>query len=108
MESREKNYENIPTMEDREELLSNTEVEDSLMGDEEKGQWHRNNHLSSHEARRKRDTRNSHRWIMSTILQVLIVALLALILYRQQESKQPVSETPQVGSSFTGKGPTSE
>lgn len=95
-------------MEDREELLSSTEVEDSLMGDEEKGQWHTDNRRAPHDTRRKRDAVKSHRWLISTILQVIIIAMLGLILSRQVEETQAPSGTPQVGGDFNGKGPTSK
>ncbi|KAK9781501.1 hypothetical protein SCAR479_01372 [Seiridium cardinale] len=107
MEPIEKTYESVSTMEDREELLSSTEVEDSLMGDEEKQQWRTSpRHFLSNDSQRKRDARKSHRWLISTILQIIIIALLALILFRQQQATQPLSETPQVGADFNGKGPT--
>lgn len=107
MESKEREYESMSTMEDREELLSSTEVEDSLMGDEEKGQWRSRSHSSPQEIRRKRDAVKSHRWIIGTILQLVIVAMLGLLLFRQQEVKETPPETPQVGGDFNGKGPTS-
>lgn len=106
MEPRDKTYETVSTMEDREELLSSTEVEDSLMGDEEKQQWRRTASSLGHDVRRKRDAVRSKRWLLGTILQVIIIALLTLILYRQQQNSRPPSETPQVGGDFKGKGPT--
>ncbi|CAJ2501379.1 Uu.00g042320.m01.CDS01 [Anthostomella pinea] len=96
-----KTYEPVPTMEDREELLSSTEVDDSLMGDEEKQQWR----TSPQESRRKRDTLRSNRWLISAVLQCVIVALLVLILVRQDYSRKKPSETPQVGSVVNGNGP---
>ncbi|ETS74181.1 hypothetical protein PFICI_14047 [Pestalotiopsis fici W106-1] len=109
MEPRDKTYETVSTMEDREELLSNTEVEDSLMGDEEKQQWRNtssSHKLLGHDLRRKRDAMRSNRWLIGTLLQVIIIALLTLILYRQQQNVRPPSETPQVGGDVKGKGPT--
>ncbi|KAF3019802.1 hypothetical protein E8E14_012459 [Neopestalotiopsis sp. 37M] len=106
MEPRDKTYETVSTMEDREELLSSTEVEDSLMGDEEKQQWRRTASSLGHDVRRKRDAVRSKRWLLGTILQVIIIALLTLILYRQQQNSRPPSETPQVGGDFKGKEPT--
>ncbi|KAH6647158.1 hypothetical protein BKA67DRAFT_427767 [Truncatella angustata] len=101
MEPRGKPYESIPSVEDQEELLSTTEVEESLMGDEEKQQWR----TSPQEMRRNRDTLRTHRWLISTVLQVIIMALLALILFRQQDTRRLPSEAPQVGSVVNGNSP---
>ncbi|KAI1855389.1 hypothetical protein JX266_000254 [Neoarthrinium moseri] len=94
-------------MDGREELRSSTEVE-SLMGDEEKQQWRRHpSSLSPHFRKfSERGTpTSSHRWIISTVLQVVIIGLVGLLLLREQP-QTPTGEAPQVGGDFNGKGPT--
>lgn len=100
-----------PTEEDREELLSSTDVEeDPFMGDsaDAEKQWRDHRWL-----RRDGDSscRKSNRpWIISTVLQIIIIIMLAVLLLREKilPENAMVEETPQVAGVFTGHGPTCE
>jgi hypothetical protein len=104
-------YETVaPTDDDREELLSSTEVEDSLVGDnaDAEKQWHEQRWARRDDSSSCR--RSNRRWIISTVLQVIIIFLLAVILFQDKimPDSAMMEETPQVGGAFNGKGPTCE
>lgn len=94
-------FETMSLTDDQEELLSSTEVDESLMGDEK--QWH-----SQELQTRKRSKMNafmiafeSYRWLVDTILVLVIIGLLLLLWSLRQQSP---SSSWQVGGDFTGAG----
>ncbi|KAI0125431.1 hypothetical protein BJ170DRAFT_686294 [Xylariales sp. AK1849] len=102
MDSKQAAYDSVSTKDDREELLSRTEVEDSLMDDEEK-QWHSAKSRGKEQQKGFAAALFSHRWMISTFFQLVIICLLGVLLLRDQWHEL---ETPQVGGAFMGNGPT--
>jgi hypothetical protein len=104
MESKQTLYDAESAGEDREELLSSTEVDDSLMGDEEK-QWHSQQSGAMRLSKRNRfmSTFRSNRWLIGTTLQLVIVGLLVLVLL---QGRQKETVLTQVGGDYQGGGPT--
>ncbi|KAI1084738.1 hypothetical protein F5B20DRAFT_219417 [Whalleya microplaca] len=100
METQKLKYANL----DRDDSRSSTEVEESLMGDEK--QWH-DIELNRHVARTRRSkfvlALNSARWILDTILLLVIIALLVRDQWRKP---MPEEVNPwQFGQDLTGVGP---
>jgi hypothetical protein len=85
-------YDNVP-LDDHDEAGSNTEVDESLMGDEKK--WHE----EDFQPRRKKSARcRIISALRSGVNTLLLLAVLGLLI-RQQLQKAPTLE---VGSDFTG------
>lgn len=104
MEPKQTLYDAELAGEDREELLSSTEVDDSLMGDEEK-QWRPQEPGARRQSKRTRfmSTFKSNRWLIGTTLQLVIVGLLVLVLLQDRQKEAVLT---QVGGDYTGGGPT--
>ena len=97
MNSNKMAYENVSLHDDAED--SNTEVDESLIGDEKP--WHGTR-------RSKRQTCwslfNSYRWMIDTFLLLVITSLL-LLLRQEWASHGFPKSSYQVGGDFTGAGP---
>lgn len=91
-------YDNVP-LEDHDDAGSNTEVDESLMGDEKK--WHE----PDFQTQRKRSARSriisALRSGINTILLLAILGLLAL-----QQFRAAPKNLLEIGSDFTGFAPT--
>src|SRR5262245_53709554 len=98
-------YENAA--EDDEELLSATEVDSSIVANEEE-QWHPPNEFSKKRTRTRRciSSFRRHRWLIDTLLLLVNISLSVLLLrdYWQETS----TGTMQVGGNFAGAGPDCE
>jgi hypothetical protein len=92
-------------LDDHDEAGSNTEVEDSLMGDEKK--WHDGEYQRSQSPQRRKRNRCvsalwSGRWFLDTILLFAILGLLV-----RQQLRIPKGNKWEVGGDFTGVAPPS-
>ncbi|KAH8662351.1 hypothetical protein BX600DRAFT_318544 [Xylariales sp. PMI_506] len=104
MDARQKqNYDSVSSIEDREELLSSTEVEDeSMAGDEEK--------LWGMPGRRPKakglvSKIKDNQWLICAGLQLVVIAMLALLLVRDTPAPVPVPVL-QVGTEAVENGVT--
>jgi hypothetical protein len=96
-------YESVSSSDDHEELLSSTEVDESVVGEEKP--WY----TAKEEARRRSrtsklvSTLRSYRWLIDFSLLLVILGLLVFLLLGQRRD----SRVPhwQVGDDFTGAGP---
>ncbi|KAK0120278.1 hypothetical protein ONS95_011684 [Cadophora gregata] len=84
---------------DHEEVLSTTEVDESLMGDEKPLQDRRISKTQS-----CMDTIRSFRWILDTSLLLIIIGLLLLIRHEWAQ-RETLPASWQVGGDYTGAGP---
>ena len=104
MESTKSIYDTVPPADEHYESRSSTEVDESLMGDEK--QWH-SIELGTPERRRRSawvSAIKAHRWLINTSLQLAILMLLVVLLFRRQDNRaQP--DPRQVGGDYTGTGP---
>lgn len=102
MESKQPTYENVSLSDDHEETMSNTEVDESLMGDEK--EWH----TSGMQWRSRRRTitvlLDSYRWHIDAFLLFVITVLAALLLLQARRRDEP-STRWQVGGDYTGNAP---
>lgn len=93
-------YETVPVVDEHEESLSSTDVDESLMGDEK--QWC-SPELETGRRQSKRRVLitkfKSYRWIIDTSLLLIITALLLLM---RAEWKEAPTSSWQVGGDFTG------
>lgn len=94
--------ERMSITDDLEDLLSNTDVEESFMGNDK--QWD----STDLEARKWMNKRSkfaaalgSCRWIIDAILLLVIIALL-MVLWDQRRTKESASTTIQIGGDYTG------
>jgi hypothetical protein len=101
MESGKPMYDTVPLADDHDESGSNTEVDDSLVGDE--------HHWPTKQKRRNVcvSALQSCRGLFDTFLLLVIVTLLAILLLRSERREaQPASAgNRQVGGDYTGAGP---
>ncbi|KAJ9149473.1 hypothetical protein NKR23_g4354 [Pleurostoma richardsiae] len=103
MDSKHHVYDTVSITDDPEESMSNTEVDESLMGDEK--QWH----PSGTDRRQRRKSTilmslRSYRWLIDAAFLLVIVALLALLLL-QERRRDASSASWQVGGDYSGAGP---
>lgn len=101
MASKNATYDSLPQDQDRAELLSDTEVEESVHGDEK--QWKLPRAESSR--RQKRSTfvqkLRYHRFLIDFALFFVVIALLMVLVVRDGRAPSIM----QVGGDFTGGGP---
>src|SRR3569833_1506879 len=103
MEPQQRTYETVPIIDEADESLSNTEVDESLMGDDKHWDARRDNSRArKSRAGRIISTVRSYRWLIDTALLVVIIGLL-LLLRSEQHSKYPAPCSTQVGGDFSGK-----
>lgn len=95
-------YENV--LFDDHEDLSNTDVEESLMGDEKQmhGEEFHQRYAKKSKSVKYLSILNHARWFLDTVLLLLIVGL--LVRDQAQKSTTKTSEN-EVGGDFTGVGP---
>jgi len=113
MDSQQQIYKHIAhPLEDQEELLSSTDVDDaSVTDDHNEKQWH-NVDLEARPDKRTRTTRKQmcvamfrrYRWLVDTLLLLVNISL-SLLLVRNFWEAAPNSSPWQVGGDFGGNGP---
>ena len=103
MDSKQRSYENVSLSDDHEETMSNTEVDESLMGDEKEWQSTRIHRRS------KRSPilvfLDDHRWPIDGFLVLVILALTALLVLQSQRRQDHT--VLQVGGDYSGAAPKS-
>lgn len=91
----------VTLSEDRDELLSSTDVDESLMGDD-KQQWNAQRHGTRSD--RLLAQFRKYRPVIDTSLLLVIAGMLAVLLLRDSHTWSS-SGPSQVGGDFTGAGP---
>ena len=105
MESKPPTYGDISLAEDQEELLSSTEVDDSLAGDDK--DWHRRDVETARRPSRRRALLarfRRHKWLLDTGLLLAITGLLLVLVWDRRTAR---AASWQVGGDFTGASPAS-
>jgi hypothetical protein len=99
-------YDTLPLAEDHDRSDSNTEVDESLMGDEH--QWHSKTLESANYKRRTTciSRLRSYRWLVDTFLLLIILLLLVIILLRGDAREGWSSSRRQIGGDYKGAGLT--
>ncbi|KAK0629492.1 hypothetical protein B0T17DRAFT_525637 [Bombardia bombarda] len=95
-------YEDVEQLDAHDDAsLSNTEVDESLMGDEKQWYQHQQTRRPSSKTSKVRSLWRSYRWIIDTSLLLIILGLLA-----RDQLRQPAVNKWDFGGDFTGVGPT--
>lgn len=104
MDPKEPTYESVSLSEDRDELLSNTDVAESLMGDEKR--WQSRDLETGRSSRRKTllSTCKTYRWLIDTSLLLVIVGLLSVLVWDRRTASE---YRWQVGGDISKGGPES-
>lgn len=92
----------MPSLDDQEELLSSTEVDESLMGDEK--QWH-SRELESGKRTKKNKYVSAFKSCWRLIDTLMLLVIIGLLLLLRSKSVESSSNKWQVGGDFTGAGP---
>jgi len=115
MDSQQQIYKHIPhPLEDQEELLSSTDVDDSSVSGghhHDEKQWHNVDLEASPQKHAKRTMTQAcvvlfrrYRWLVDTVLLLVNISL-SLLLVRNFWEAAPSSTPWQVGGDFGGNGP---
>lgn len=102
MESKQPTYENVSLSDDHEEMMSNTEVDESLMGDEK--EWQTTGMRRRSRRKAISSVLDKYRWHLDGFLLFVIAALAAVLLLQARRRADPSSRW-QVGGDYTGNGP---